>query len=119
MVVPPTVTVKIRTALRYAQGRAAQLGRTQQLELGEDLYIRIGPGGRKFLLFGLEDEPTRAQAEEVARALDLVDPVYGWHQGATLRSLTVIEAGAEEAAPDNEPEANEDVGPVTDREERP
>lgn len=81
----------MREALRYAQGRAARLGRTQQLELGEDLFIRIGPGGRKFLLFGLSTEPTREQAEAVAAALELRAPVYGWHQGETLCSLTVIE----------------------------
>jgi hypothetical protein len=37
----------------------------------------------------------------VAEVLGLREPVYGWHQGATLRSLTVVEEGAEEppAAP--------------------
>ena len=53
----PTVTVKIREALTYAQGRAATLGRTQQLEIGTDLFIRIAPGGRRFLLFSLDGEP--------------------------------------------------------------
>lgn len=95
----PTVTVRIRDALRYAQGRAEKLGRTQQLELGENLFIRIGPGGRKFLLFCLEGEPDQSTARAVAEALGLRDPRYGWHQGATLRSLTVVEAGAE-ASPD-------------------
>ncbi|GAA5514254.1 hypothetical protein Dcar01_03009 [Deinococcus carri] len=96
----PTVTVRIRDALRYAQGRAARLGRTQQLELGEDLFVRIGPGGRKFLLFCLDGEPDHAAARAVAEALGLQDPQYGWHQGATLRSLTVVEAGAE-GSPDD------------------
>ena len=90
----PTVTVRIRDALRYAQGRAQKLGRTQQLELGENLFIRIGPGGRKFLLFCLEGEPDQSTARAIAEALGLRDPQYGWHQGATLRSLTVVEAGA-------------------------
>lgn len=98
----PTVTVRIRDALRYAQGRAEQLGRTQQLELGEDLYIRIAPGGRRFLLFCLDGEPDQATARAVAEALGLHDPQYGWHQGATLRSLTVVEAGA--AAPPARPD---------------
>ncbi|WP_034386280.1 hypothetical protein [Deinococcus sp. YIM 77859] len=92
----PTVTVRIRDALRYAQRRAAQLGRTQQLELGEDLFIRIAPGGRKFLLFCLDGEPDQATARAIAEVLGLHNPQYGWHQGATLRSLTVIETGAEE-----------------------
>ncbi|KQR04827.1 hypothetical protein ASF71_11925 [Deinococcus sp. Leaf326] len=101
MALPPTVTVRIREALRLGQERAARLGRTQQLELGEDLYIRIAPGGRRFLLFGLSEEPSQAQARAVAEVLGLREPVYGWHQGATLRSLTVVEEGAEEppAAP--------------------
>ncbi len=89
--IPPTVTVALREALRHAQGRAAHLERTQQLEIGEDLFIRIAPGGRKFLLFQLEGEPEQRQAEEIAEALGLRRPQYGWHQGATLRSLTVIE----------------------------
>ena len=91
----PTVTVRVRDALRYAQGRAARLGRTQQLELGENLFIRIAPGGRKFLLFCLDGEPDQATARAIAEALRLKDLQYGWHQGATLRSLTVVEAGAE------------------------
>lgn len=91
----PTVTVRIREALRYAQERAARLNRTQQLEIGEDLFIRIGPGGRKFLLFCLDGEPDQAAARAIAGVLGLRDPHYGWHQGETLRSLTVVEAGAE------------------------
>lgn len=91
----PTVTVRIRDALRYAQGRAVKLNRTQQLELGENLFIRIAPGGRRFLLFCLDGEPEHSAARAVAEALGLRDPQYGWHQGATLRSLTVVEAGAE------------------------
>ncbi|GGL11779.1 hypothetical protein [Deinococcus radiotolerans] len=90
----PTVTVPIREALRYAQGRAERLARTQQLEIGEDLFVRIAPGGRKVLLFCLDGEPDRSAAEAVAAALGLRHPAYGWHQGATLRSLTVIEEGA-------------------------
>lgn len=80
----PTVTVRIRDALRYAQGRAEKLGRTQQLELGENLFLRIGPGGRKFLLFCLDGEPEPSAARAVAEALGLREPQYGWHQGETL-----------------------------------
>jgi len=91
----PTVTVRIREALSYAQDRAARLNRTQQLEIGADLFIRIGPGGRKFLLFCLDGEPDQAVARAIVGALGLRDPQYGWHQGETLRSLTVVE-GEEE-----------------------
>jgi hypothetical protein len=106
----PTVTVRIRDVLRLGQERAVQLGRTQQLELGDDLFIRIAPGGRSFLLFQLEGEPDHNTARAVAEALGLLDPVYGWHQGQTLRSLTVTELGAAQAdaqargdgAPDSE-----------------
>ncbi|MDB5044155.1 MAG: hypothetical protein JWQ08_205 [Deinococcus sp.] len=94
----PTVTVKIRDALKYAQGRAERLSRTQQLEIGTDLFIRIAPGGRRFLLFCLEGEPDQANARAIAATLGLKDPQYGWHQGATLRSLTVVEAGSEVVA---------------------
>ncbi|MFC6618100.1 hypothetical protein [Deinococcus radiophilus] len=89
-----TVTVNVRTALRDGQARAARTGRTQQIELGEDLFIRIAPGGRKFLLFCLGDghEPDQATARAAAEVLGLRDPQYGWHQGQTLRSLTVVEA---------------------------
>lgn len=97
MAAAPTVTVKIRDVLRFGQGRAEQSQRTQQLELGEDLFVRIAPGGRSFLLFQLEGEPDHNTAKAVAEALGLRDPVYGWHQGATLRSLTVREAGATQA----------------------
>lgn len=96
----PTVTVPIREALRYAQGRAERLARTQQLEIGEDLFVRIAPGGRKFLLFCLDGEPDRSAAEAVAAALGLRHPAYGWHQGATLRSLTVVEEGAADVPED-------------------
>ncbi|WP_425145527.1 hypothetical protein [Deinococcus sp.] len=92
----PTVTVRVRDVLRYGQERALRLGRTQQLELGDNLFIRIGPGGRRFLLFQLEGEPDRSVAQAVAEALNLQNPEYGWHQGATLRSLTVVEAGSQE-----------------------
>lgn len=92
-----TVTVTIRTALTEGQARAARTGRTQQIELGEDLYIRIAPGGRKFLLFclGDENEPDRRTAEAIADVMGLHHPQFGWHQGQTLRSLTVIEEGAD------------------------
>lgn len=90
--IPPTVTVALRDALRQAQGRAARLQRTQQLEIGEDLFIRIAPGGRKFLLFKLEGEAEQAQAQAIADVLGLHEPQFGWHQGATLRSLTVVES---------------------------
>lgn len=99
--IPPTVTVAIRQALRHAQQRAEKTNRTQQLEIGEDLFIRIGPGGRKFLLFRLEGEPTQAEAQAIAGALELNAPEYGWHQGATLRSLTVQE-GTVSAGPKDE-----------------
>ena len=95
MAAAPTVTVRIRDVLRYGQQRAEQSLRTQQLELGEDLFIRIAPGGRSFLLFQLEGEPDQNTARAVAEALGLKNSVYGWHQGKTLRSLTVVEAGAE------------------------
>ncbi|MFC6591967.1 hypothetical protein ACFP81_08095 [Deinococcus lacus] len=91
----PTVTVRIREALLFGQQRAAQTGRTQQLELGDDLYIRIAGGGRKFLLFGLAEEPAQETAQAIAAALGLQHPQYGWHQGQTLRSLTVIEGTAQ------------------------
>ncbi|WP_412029688.1 hypothetical protein [Deinococcus yunweiensis] len=94
----PTVTVKIREAITYAQGRAARLNRTQQLEIGPDLFIRIAPGGRRFLLFCLDGEPERSAAEAIAAALGLKNPEYGWHQGETLRSLTVIEPGSDVVA---------------------
>ncbi|ACO45047.1 hypothetical protein DEDE109153_13355 [Deinococcus deserti] len=96
----PTVTVPIRQALRLAQERAARVQRTQQVELGEDLFIRIAPGGRKFLLFCLDGEPDRSAAEAIAAALGLRDPQYGWHQGQTLRSMTVIEGTAPDQAND-------------------
>ena len=93
----PTVTVKIRDALRHAQRRARDLGRTQQLELGQDLFVRVGPGGDRALLFQLEGEPTQEQARAVADALGFQHPQFGWHQGETLRSLTVVEAPSGEA----------------------
>lgn len=93
--IPPTVTVALREALTHAQERAARLQRTQQLEIGDDLFIRIGPGGRKFLLFCLDAEPTMQQAADIAGVLGLADPVYGWHQGETLRSLTVVESAGQ------------------------
>ena len=89
--IPPTVTVALRDALKHAQGRAVKTSRTQQLEIGEDLFIRIAPGGRKFLLFKLEGEPTPEQGQTIADALGLTSPQFGWHQGATLKSLTVME----------------------------
>lgn len=95
--IPPTVTLALRDALRQAQQRAAKLERTQQLEIGEDLFIRIAPGGRKFLLFKLEGEPEQTQAQAIAEVMGLRQPDYGWHQGATLRSLTVAEAEAGQA----------------------
>ena len=104
----PTVTVKIREALTYAQGRAATLGRTQQLEIGTDLFIRIAPGGRRFLLFSLDGEPERSAAEAIAATLGLKRPEYGWHQGETLRSLTVIEEGAQIVAETPGPADRED-----------
>ena len=79
----------------------------QQLEIGEDLFIRIAPGGRKFLLFCLDGEPERGAAEAIAAALGLKEPQYGWHQGATLRSLTVIEPGADHL-PESGPAEPED-----------
>ncbi|RJF72499.1 hypothetical protein D3875_14010 [Deinococcus cavernae] len=91
--IPPTFTVAIRDALKHAQGRAVKLSRTQQLEIGEDLFIRIAPGGRKFLLFKLEGEPTPAEGQAIADVLGLQAPQLGWHQGETLRSLTVVEQG--------------------------
>lgn len=94
----PTVTVRLRDLLRQAQQRAERTGRTQQLELSDNLFIRIAPGGRKFLLFQLEDEPDQAHAQAVAEVLGFRAPHYGWHQGATLRSLTVEDGAAGEGA---------------------
>lgn len=105
----PTVTVPIRQALKYAQGRAEQFGRTQQLEIGTDLFIRIAPGGRKFLLFCLDDEPQKSVAEAIASTLALKNPRYGWHQGQTLRSLTVIEEGAADVPESGPGEAEDGV----------
>ena len=87
----PTVTVRIREVLRHAHGRALKTGRTQQVELGEDMFIRIAGDGKRFLLFRLDGEPEQSYAEAVAQALDFQQPVYGWHQGETLRSLTVVD----------------------------
>lgn len=98
MAVPPTVTIKVRDALQYAFKRAQKIGRTQQLELGEDLFVRIAGQGRRFLLFQLEGEPSREYAEEVARALEFRNPRFGWHQGETLRSLTVVDEDVPETA---------------------
>ena len=111
MAAVPTVTVRIRDLLRFGQQRAEQSQRTQQLELGEDLFIRIAPGGRSFLLFQLEGEPDQSTARAVAEALGLRAPVYGWHQGKTLRSLTVMEEGAARAQRTEGPQAEED-GPT-------
>ena len=94
MALPPTDTVKIRDVLRRAQQRARDLERTQQVQIGEDLYCRIAPGGSRFLLFSLDDTPDHATAEAIAQGLGFVRPEYGWHQGETLRSLTVIDAAA-------------------------
>ena len=92
-----TVTVTIRQALLGAQERAARTERTQQVELGDDLFIRVAPGGRKFLLFclGDENEPEREYALAAAKVMGLEDPQMGWYQGKTLRSLAVVEAGEE------------------------
>lgn len=89
MAVPPTVTVRVRDLLRHAQERAVRTERTQQLELSDNLFVRVAPGGSRFLLFCVEGEPQRAEAEAVALALGYHNPRYGWHQGQTLRSLTV------------------------------
>lgn len=94
MALPPTDTVKIRDVLRRAQQRSTQTNRTQQVQVGEDLYCRIAPGGSRFLLFSLDSEPDHATAEAIAQGLGFVTPEYGWHQGETLRSLTVIDTSA-------------------------
>lgn len=93
MALPPTETVSIRRLLLEAQKRAQETQRTQQVQIGEDLYCRIAPGGRKFLLFCLDAEPEISAAQAIAQALGLRDPQIGWYQGATLRSLTVVEEG--------------------------
>ncbi|MBB6099022.1 nucleotide-binding universal stress UspA family protein [Deinobacterium chartae] len=88
----PTVTVTVRRAIQYAFERAAKTGRTQQIELGEDLYARITTqGGRKFLLFRLEGEPAEELGRAVAEVMGFKRYRLGWHQGETLRSLTVEE----------------------------
>ncbi|WP_027482630.1 hypothetical protein [Deinococcus pimensis] len=89
MAAPPTVTVRVRELLRHARDRAVRTGRTQQVELGEDLFVRIAPDGRRFLLFQLEGLPEEGQARAVADALGFTRPTFGWHQGETLKSLTV------------------------------
>jgi hypothetical protein len=93
--IPPTTTLKIRDALRVAQQRAAKTGRTQQVELENDQFVRIAGGGHKFLLFQLEGQPTESEARAVAEVLGYRAPRYGWHQGKTLRSLTVEDEAAE------------------------
>ena len=107
MALPPTDTVKIRDVLRRAQQRARDLKRTQQVQIGEDLYCRIAPGGSRFLLFSLDSVPDHATASAIAQGLGFETPEYGWHQGETLRSLTVIDAAAgpfpEPPAPGTEP----------------
>lgn len=107
--VPPTVTVRIRQALQHAQQRAAEFSRTQQLELSPNLFVRIAPGGRRFLVFQLEGEPGRETAEAISAALGLKNPSYDWYQGATLRSLTVSEEG------EDRPQADPEVGQVADQ----
>ena len=87
----PTVTVRVRDLLRRAQERARTTGRTQQLELSDNLFIRISGEGTKFLLFQLDGEPDQAHARAVAETLGFKNPQLGWHQGETLRSLTVEE----------------------------
>lgn len=111
MALPPTDTVSVRAVLSRAQQRARQTERTQQVQIGEDLYCRIAPGGSRFLLFSLDDTPDHATAEAIAQGLGFVRPEYGWHQGETLRSLTVIDAAAgpfaEPQVPDSEPSDRE------------
>lgn len=97
MALPPTDTVKIRDVLRHAQSRSRETSRTQQVQIGEDMYCRIAAGGSKFLLFSLDSEPDHATAEAIAQGLGLTKPEYGWHQGETLRSLTVIDAAVEQS----------------------
>ncbi|WP_293909413.1 hypothetical protein [Deinococcus sp.] len=108
MALPPTDTVKIRDVLRRAQQRSRETGRTQQVQIGEDLYCRIAPGGSRFLLFSLDSEPDHATAEAMAQGLGFATPEYGWHQGETLRSLTVIDASAPglDAAPTDSSETS-------------
>ena len=110
MALPPTDTVKIRDVLRRAQQRSRELGRTQQVQIGEDLYCRIAPGGSRFLLFSLDDLPDHATAEAVAQGLSFKTPEYGWHQGETLRSLTVVDSSAgpfpDAAETDGEPDTS-------------
>lgn len=90
--VPPTVTVTLLQAVQEAFKRAEKTGRTQQMELGTDLYIRINVDqGRKFLLFQLEGTPEESLGHALAQALGFKDYRVGWHQGATLKSLTVEE----------------------------
>lgn len=95
MAAHPTVTVRVREVLQFAEKRARESGRTQQVELGEDLFVRISGQGRRFLLFQLEGEPGQDLALAVADALGYQNPRFGWHQGATLRSLTVVEEDPE------------------------
>ncbi|GGJ24079.1 hypothetical protein [Deinococcus roseus] len=90
--VPPTVTVTVLQAIQEAFKRAEKTGRTQQIELGTDLYIRINTEqGRKFLLFQLESTPEEELGHALAHALGFKNYQVGWHQGATLKSLMVEE----------------------------
>lgn len=94
MAVPPTRTFTIKQAMLEGFRRAAKTKRTQQIELGEDLYTRISigeHGERRFLLFQLMAEPEETLAHELAKALGFAQYQVGWHQGKTLRSVTVIE----------------------------
>ena len=74
MALPPTDTVKIRDVLRRAQQRARDLERTQQVQIGEDLYCRIAPGGSRFLLFSLDSVPDHATAAAIAQGLGFETP---------------------------------------------
>lgn len=93
--VPPTVTVTVLQAVQSAFKRAEKTGRTQQIELGTDLYARISvAGSRKFLLFQLEGTPEEELGHALAQALGFKGYTLGWHQGVTLKSLTVEEKPA-------------------------
>ena len=122
MALPPTDTVKIRDVLRRAQQRARELERTQQVQIGEDLYCRIAPGGSRFLLFSLDDVPDHAAAEAIAQGLNFKTPEYGWHQGETLRSLTVIDSSAgpfPALRPETQPEPSGTSNPDESQSEPP
>lgn len=93
-----TVTVTVRIALQEGRERAMRTGRTQQIELGDNLFVRLAPDGQRFLLFCLGGElPDDETAFAAAAALGFEHPVFKWHDGPTIRSRIVENALDSEA----------------------